>query len=89
MAAENNLIFNNPFNINVNLPKKTIREIQKVAQEEAKKITVNPFLNYLEEYDSVFSGEISNELRKYQSQAYTLGQLVREGQPRSTFQITV
>lgn len=89
MAAENNLIFNNPFNINVKLPKKTIREIQKVAREEVKKVSVNPFLNYLEEYDSVFSGEISNELRKYQSQAYTLGQLVREGQPRSTFQITV
>ncbi len=86
---EKSLISNNPFGININLPKKTIEEVKKVAQQEAENLTVNPFLNYFEENDKVFSGEVASEIQKYQSQLYALGQVMREGQPRSTFSMNM
>ena len=79
------MISNNPFGINISLPKKSIKEVQKVAQQELANISVNPFLNYLDENDKVFSGEVAQEIRKYQSQVYALGQVMREGQPVRRF----
>lgn len=87
--ADKNIISNNPFGININLPQKTIKEVGKAAKQEIEEITVNPFLNYLDENDKVFSGEVSNEIRKYQAQIYTLGQVVRENQPVRTFKMNM
>lgn len=88
---EKKLIFNNPFNLSINIqaPKKTIQEVQKVAQQELAEMSVNPFLNYLDENDRVFSGEVSEEIRKYQAQIYTLGQAMRNSQPRTTFRADI
>ena len=83
--AENNIISNNPFGINIEIPKKSIQEVKKVAQQELANVSVNPFLEYLGENDKVFSGEVASEIRKYQAQIYSLGQIMREGQPVRTF----
>ncbi len=82
---EQGIIQKNPFGLNITLPQKTIEEVTKVAQQEIENITVNPFVEYLEENDKVFSGEVANEIKKYQSQIYALGQVMREGQPTRTF----
>jgi len=84
---KNQIIQNNPFGFNITLPKKSIDEIKKVAVKEAGNISVNPFLDYLEENDKVFSGEVAKEIRKYQAQIYSLGQVMREDQPHSSFNI--
>lgn len=86
---DNQIISQNPFGLNITLPKKTIQEVQKVAQQEIENITVNPWAEYLEENDKVFSGEVAKEIRKYQAQIYALGQVMREGQPTSTFKANV
>ena len=83
--SNNNFITNNPFGINLNLPKKSIQEVQKVVKEEIGNISVNPFINYFEENDKVFSGEVADEIKKYQAQFYTLGQVMREGKASSSF----
>lgn len=85
---ENQPIFQNPFsfiNIDLTQPQKTMQELQKIAEIELQSLEVNPFEQYLEEYDKVFSGELDNELKKCQSQLYALGQIMREGQPITTF----
>lgn len=82
---ENQLIQKNPFGFNIVLPKKTIQEVKKVVKQEIENISVNPFIDYLEEADNVFSGKTQKQIRKYQAQIYTLGQIMREGQPTSTF----
>lgn len=88
--TNSNSVSNNFFEgLNFQLPKKTIKEFQKVVKEEAKNISVNPFLNYLDENEKVFNGEVANEIRKCYSQIYALGQMTREGQPVSTFSITL
>lgn len=89
MAEQSSIISKNPFGLNIALPTKTIEEVKKVAQQEIANISANPFVNYFEENDRVFSGEVANEIRKQQSQIYTLGQVMREGQPRTTFSANV
>ena len=83
------IISKNPFGLNITLPKKTLQEVQKVAQQEIGNISVNPFLEYFKENDKVFSGQVAKEIRKYQSQIYTLGQVMREGKSSSSFNINM
>ncbi|MBQ3642475.1 hypothetical protein II906_11215 [bacterium] len=85
--ADGKLIFNNPFGINFQLPKKTLKEIEKVAKNQIKEISVNPIADYLEQNDKFFSGEVTNEIRKYQAQIYAMGQAARENQPIRTFKM--
>ena len=85
MTEQSKIISNNPFGLNVALPSKTIEEVKKVVKQEALNISANPFVDYLEQNDKVFSGEVAREIRKHQAQIYTLGQVMREGQPISTF----
>ena len=89
MAEQQSIISNNPFGLNVTLPKKTIQEVKKVVEKDIGDMTVNPFLDYLGDNDKVFSGEVAKEIRKYQSQMYALGQVMREGQPQRTFNANV
>ena len=86
---DNQIISRNPFGLNITLPKKTLEEIQKVAKQELENISVNPFTEYLEKNDEVFSGEVAGEIRKYQAQIYTLGQVMREGQAKSSFNMNM
>lgn len=86
---EQSILQKKPFGLNIAVPHKTVAEYKKVAKQEIENISVNPFLNYLDENDKVFSGEVASEIRKYQAQIYALGQTMREGQPRSTFSVKV
>ena len=83
------IISKNSFGLNIALPQKTIQEIQKVAQQEIGNISLNPFIEYLEENENVFSGQVANEIKKYQAQIYTLGQVMREGQANSSFNLNM
>ena len=89
MAEQSKIISNNPFGLNVALPTKTLEEVKKVVKQEVQNISANPFVDYFEQNDKVFSGEVSREIRKQQAQIYTLGQVMREGYPRTTFSINV
>ena len=86
---DNNLILNNPFGINISLPKKSVDEVKKVVKKEVGNISVNPFVDYLDDNDKVFSGEVAKEIKKYQAQIYSLGQIMREGQPNSSFNVNI
>lgn len=86
---ENNSIQKQPFGFNIALPKKSIALVKKVAKQEVENITVNPFVDYLEQNDRVFSGKVAKEIRMYQAQMYAFGQASREGKPKSTFNVKV
>jgi fructose-1,6-bisphosphatase len=83
--SENQIIKNNTFGLNLTVPKKNLEEVTKVVKQEVENISVNPFVEYFAENDKVFSGEVSSEIKKYQAQMYTLGQVIREDQPTRTF----
>ena len=79
-----NELINQPFGLNI-LPKKTLAEVQHVAKQELENYTINPFINFLNENYSLSPNEIVNDLRKAQGQIYTLGQVMREGQSGTSF----
>ena len=85
----NKFISNNPFELNIQLPKKTLNEVQKVVRKEIENISVNPIMDYLDKNNKVFTGEVAKEIRMYQSQIYALGQYAREGQAISTFSVKI
>ena len=85
----NQISLGNPFGLNIALPKKTLEDVQKAAKKELEEITVNPVLEYLEENDKVFSGQVAREIKKYQAQIYSLGQVMREESPHSTFNVNI
>ena len=78
-------IIKQPFGLNIALPQNNIQEIQKIAKEEFEEIAINPFINYFEENDKVFSGEVETEIDKYRSQLYSLNILMNENTPVSKF----
>ena len=79
------IISKQSFGLNITLPKNAIKEVQKAAELEIKNISLNPFSNYFEQNDKVFSGEVAGEIRKYQAQIYTLGQIMHEGAAGQSF----
>ncbi len=81
----NNIIKGNPFLQNILYPKKTLEEVTKVAKQELGNITVNPFIDYLDNNSEVFNGNVTKQIRQYQAMLYNMGQLFREGQPKRTF----
>ena len=50
----NNFISNNPFEFNIQLPKKTLSEVQKVVQKEVADISINPIMDYLDKNNKVW-----------------------------------
>ncbi len=83
---DNNQLIKQPFGLNIALPQRTIKEVQQIAKLEIDNITNNnPFLNLVNSTYSMSPDEIANDLRKAQSQIYTLGQVMREGQSGNSF----
>ncbi len=88
-SVSQNNIFSKTFGLNIAQTKQTIEKVQKAAEHELEKISLNPLNEYFEENDKVFSGEVAKEIQKYQAQMYSMGQVMRDGQPTSTFNIKV
>lgn len=82
-------ILKNSFGLNVALPRQQMGEIKKAVETGiesfSKNIKENPFVDYFEANDKVFSGEVSREIENCHAQIYALGQIMREGEPVSTF----
>lgn len=84
---ENKFIPKQPFGLNIAFPHKTVETVKKVVKQDFEDMTLNPFLDYLDDNQKVFDGTVAKEIRKYQSQMYKMGQVAREGQPRTTFRM--
>ena len=80
----NSGLFNRPFGLNLTLPTRTLKQAKDTAVK-----TVNsfwePMVDYFEKADNVFSGNVQEEIAKYNSMAYSLGVTMRKGQPKTTF----
>lgn len=88
-SVSQNNTFNKIFGLNIAQTKQTLEQVQKAAEHELEKISLNPFNDYFEINDKVFSGEVAKEIQKYQAQMYSLGQVMREGQTSSSFNIKI
>lgn len=84
MLERNSNLFNKPFGLNVQVPTRTLKQIKQTAEKAVSGLW-EPAVNYLEKADDVYSGNVRNEIDKYNRMAYSFGAIMRQGQPRTTF----
>lgn len=81
--AEGNNILNRPFGLNVSIPSRTLQQAQETA---AKNLNLfNPVMDYLDQNENVFNGDVAREIDKYNRMAYALGAVMRDGKREITF----
>lgn len=70
-------LFNMPFGLNVRVPTRTLQEAQRTLETQVSNLW-NPVLNFLEENEKVFNGDVSQMIDVYNRQTYNLGAMMRE-----------
>lgn len=76
-------ILNNTFGLNVHLPKKTLQQIQETAGNATGGV-LEPLFNFISENQNVFTGNVANEIEKYNLMMFNVGAALRnESEPYS------
>ena len=70
-------LFKMPFGLNVRVPQRTMQEAQKTLETQVSNLWT-PLLNFLEENEQVFNGDVSEMINVYNRQTYNLGAMMRE-----------
>lgn len=81
-------LFNMPFGLNIKVPTRTIKEAQKTLEKEISGLWT-PIFDYLEKNESVFNGDITEQINQYNRQAYNLGAIMRDNTERPTFDMKI
>lgn len=84
MLQNNTNFFNKPFGLNVKVPTRTLQQAKETAVKAVSGLW-EPVVDYFEKADNVFSGNVQDEISKYNRMAYSLGVTMRQGQDRHTF----
>ena len=82
---DNNQLIKQPFGLNIALPKNTLTEVPQAVKQEIENLTTAPLTDFFSKNYSMSPEEIENDLMKAQSRIYTLGQVMRENKPVSSF----
>ena len=85
MQMADNFI-NQPFGMNIKIPKKTLKQIEKTAQQHTGGI-FEPLFNFIDENQKVFTGDIANEIQKYNLMSYNVGAALRHGNTNGVFDV--
>lgn len=84
MLGNNTNLFNKPFGMNVKVPTRTLQQVKDTATKAVNSLW-EPVVDYFDKADNVFSGNVQEEISKYNRMAYSLGVTMRKGQDRHTF----
>ena len=84
MLENNTNLFNRPFGLNVKVPTRTLQQVKETASKAVNSLW-EPVVDYFDKADNVFSGNVQEEIAKYNRMAYSLGVAMRKGQERPTF----
>ena len=74
--------------MNVQVPTRTLKQAKDTAQKAVSSLW-EPVVDYFDKADNVFSGNVQEEINKYNRMAYSLGETMRKGQDRPTFNVKV
>ena len=79
--ASFNSFFNKPFGLNVQVPERTLKQAGSTLNGTASGI-LKPALNYLEENEEVFTGEVAQEIKKIHTNSFNIGSKMRQEDER-------
>lgn len=85
MANGNNSL-NNNFGMNIRVPQKVIKQSQSTAQNAVSNLW-QPLFNFIEKNQAVFTGNIANEIERYNLMTYNIGAALREGKTTGDFNV--
>ena len=68
--------FKQPFGMNIKVPVKTIKQVEKTAEGTVSGLW-EPLFNFIDTNQQVFNGNVANEIEKYNLMQYNLGAALR------------
>ncbi len=68
--------FKQPFGMNIKVPVKTIKQVEKTAESTVGGI-FEPLFNFIDSNQQVFNGNVANEIEKYNLMQYNIGAALR------------
>lgn len=75
-----------PFGMNIKMPVKTIRQIEKTAESRVNGI-LEPLFNFIDENQNVFTGDVSKQIDKYNALQYNIGAALRAQSTNGGFDV--
>ena len=70
----------------ITLNSNKIKQIEKTAQQHTGGI-FEPLFNFIDENQKVFTGDIANEIQKYNLMSYNVGAALRHGNTNGGFDV--
>ncbi len=82
--AEN--FFKQPFGLNIKVPTRTIKQSQETAKNTVNSLW-EPLFNFIDENQAVFTGNVANEIEKYNLMMFNTGAAMRKGSTLGSFDV--
>ncbi len=77
---------NKPFGMNIKVPVKTIKQIEKTAQQHTGNI-FEPLFNFINENQDVFTGSVANQIEQFNIMSFNIGSELRKGKTNGRFDV--
>lgn len=79
--------FKQPFGMNIKVPVKTIKQIEKTAENSVNGVW-EPLFTFINDNQQVFNGNVANEIEKYNLMSYNIGAALRRDNVNGSFDVT-
>lgn len=67
-----------PFGMNIKVPTRTVKQTKETAQGVVNNLW-EPLFNFIDENQNVFTGNVANEIEKYNLMMFNVGSALRKG----------
>ena len=75
-----------PFGLNIKVPTRTIKQSQETAQGVVSSLW-EPLFNFIDQNQNVFTGNVANEIEKYNLMMFNVGAALRQGNTNGSFDV--
>ena len=75
-----------PFGLNIKVPTRTIHKGEKTAQGMVNSLW-EPLFNFIDENQNVFTGNVANEIEKYNLMMFNVGSALRKESHGGSFDV--
>ena len=79
-------IINQPFGLNVKVPTRTMQQIKQTAEGTVGGLW-DPLFSFIDDNQNVFTGNVANQIEKYNLMMFNIGAELRKGSDHVTFNV--
>lgn len=78
--------FKQPFGMNIKVPTRTIQQTQETAQNALGSV-FEPLFDFIDSNQGVFTGNVANQIEKYNLMSYNVGAALRKDRVNGAFDV--